>query len=146
MFIDSHEESPICYYVSPQSTEMLGYRPEEFQSDPTLFFRIIHPDDVDRVGAAWVEAVRHSDTFFCDFRLFRRDGEMVFIREAAVLIRDGDGAPVYWQGLIQDLTDRKRAEDEFRAPRLATALVEEVPVVVYEMDPDDERRTVFVSR
>ena len=115
VFIDSHEESPICYYVSPQSTEMLGYHPEEFQNDPSLFFRIIHPDDLDRVAAAWVEAVRHSDSFFCDFRLFRRDGETVFIREAAVLIRDGDGAPMYWQGLIQDLTDRKRAEDSFRA-------------------------------
>ena len=146
VFIDSHEESPICYYVSPQSTEMLGYRPEEFQNDPTLFFRIIHPDDLDRVAATWVEAVRHSDSFFCDFRLFRRDGGIVFIREAAVLIRDGDGAPVYWQGLIQDLTDRKRAEDSFRASEARyRMLVEEVPAVVYEMDPDDERRTLFVS-
>jgi PAS domain S-box-containing protein len=146
VFIDSHEESPICYYVSPQSTEMLGYRPEEFQNDPTLFFRIIHPDDLDRVAAAWVEAVRHSDSFFCDFRLFRRDGEMLFIREAAVLIRDVDGAPVYWQGLIQDLSDRKRAEDSFRASEARyRMLVEQVPAVVYEMDPDDERRTLFVS-
>jgi PAS domain S-box-containing protein len=146
VFIDSHEESPICYYVSPQSTEMLGYRPEEFQNDPSLFFRIMHPDDRDRVAAAWVEAVRHSDSFFCDFRLFRRDGEMVFIREAAVLIRDDDGAPMYWQGLIQDLTDRKRAEDSFRASEARyRMLVEQVPAVVYEMDPDDERRTLFVS-
>ena len=146
VFIDSHEESPICYYVSPQSTEMLGYRPDEFQNDPTLFFRIIHPDDLDRVAAAWVEAVRHSDSFFCDFRVFRRDGELVFIREAAVLIRDADGTPAYWQGLIQDLTDRKRAEDSFRASDARyRMLVEQVPAVVYEMDPDDERRTLFVS-
>ena len=146
VFIDSHEESPICYYVSPQSTEMLGYRPEEFQNDRSLFFRIIHPDDQERVGAAWVEAVRHGDSFFCDFRLFRRGGEMVFIREAAVLIRDDDGTPAYWQGLLQDLTDRKRAEDSFRASEARyRMLVEQVPAVVYEMDPDDERRTLFVS-
>ncbi len=146
VFIDSHEESPVCYYVSPQSTEMLGYRPEEFQNDPSLFFRIIHPEDLDRVAAAWVDAVRHSDSFFCDFRLFRRDGEMLFVREAAVLIRDVDGAPVYWQGLIQDLSDRKRAEDSFRASEARyRMLVEQVPAVVYEMDPDDERRTLFVS-
>ena len=146
VFIDSHEESPICYYVSPQSAEMLGYRPDEFQNDPTLFFQIMHPGDRDRVAAAWVEAVRHGDTFACDFRLIRRDGETVFVREAAVLIHDGDGAPVYWQGLIQDLTDRKRAEDSFRASEARyRMLVEEVPAVVYEMDPDDERRTLFVS-
>ena len=128
VFIDSHEEAPICYYVSPQSTEMLGYRPDEFQDDPTLFFRIIHPDDLDRVAGAWVEAVRHSDSFFCDFRLLRRDGATVFVREAAVLIRDADGTPVYWQGLIQDLTDRKRAEDSFRASEARyRMLVEQVP-------------------
>ena len=146
VFIDSHEESPVCHYVSPQSTEMLGYRPEEFQNDPSLFFRIIHPEDLDRVADAWVDAVRHGDSFFCDFRLFRRDGEMLFVREAAVLIRDVEGTPVYWQGLIQDLSDRKRAEDSFRASEARyRMLVEQVPAVVYEMDPDDERRTLFVS-
>ncbi|MGZ5214480.1 MAG: PAS domain-containing protein, partial [Actinomycetota bacterium] len=146
VFIDSHEESPTCYYVSPQSTEMLGYPPEDFQDDPALFFRIIHPDDIDRVANAWVDAVRHSDSFFCDFRLIRPDGALVFVREAAVLIRDGDGDPAYWQGLIQDLTDRRRAEDGLRASEARyRMLVEQVPAVVYEMDPDDERRTLFVS-
>lgn len=146
VFIDSHEESPVCYYVSPQSTEMLGYTPAEFQDDPTLFFRIMHPDDVERVGNAWVDAVRHRDSFFCDFRLFHRDGALVTVREAAVLIRDADGNPAYWQGLIQDLTDRKRAEDELRASEARyRMLVEQVPAVVYEMDPDDERRTLFVN-
>ncbi len=146
VFIDSHEESPTCYYVSPQSTEMLGYTPEEFQDDPALFFRIMHPEDVDRVGNAWVDAVRHGDSFLCDFRLIRRDGELVSVREAAVLIRDGDGNPAYWQGLIQDLTDRKRAEDGLRASEARyRMLVEQVPAVVYEMGPDDERRTLFVN-
>jgi PAS domain S-box-containing protein len=146
VFIDSHEESPICFYVSPQSMEMLGYLPQEFQDDPTLFFRIMHPDDVDRVANAWVDAVRHSDSFLCDFRLIRRDGELVSVREAAVLIRDVDGNPAYWQGLIQDLTDRKRAEDGLRASEARyRLLIEQVPAVVYEMDPDDERRTLFVN-
>lgn len=146
VFIDSHEESPVCYYVSPQSTEMLGYTPEEFQDDPTLFFRIMHPDDRERVGNAWVDAVRRRDSFFCDFRMFHRDGALVSVREAAVLIRDGDGNPAYWQGLIQDLTDRKRAEDGLRASEARyRMLIEQVPAVVYEMDPDDERRTLFVN-
>jgi PAS domain S-box-containing protein len=146
VFIEAHEEAPTCHYVSPQSTEMLGYPPESFQDDPSLFFRIIHPDDLDRVANAWVDAVRHSDSFFCDFRVIRSDGALVFVREAAVLIRDGDGAPVYWQGLIQDLTDRKRTEDDLRASEARyRMLVEQVPAVVYEMDPNDERRTLFVN-
>ena len=63
-----------------------------------------------------------------------------------MLVRDVDGNPIHWQGLIQDLTDRKRAEDDLRASDARyRMLVEQVPAVVYEMDPDDERRTLFVS-
>ena len=146
VFIDSHEEALVCFYVSPQSTAMLGYTPAEFQDDPTLFLSIVHPDDRERVGNGWVDAVRSREAFFCDFRLIRRDGEVVSVREAAVLIRDTDGNPIYWQGLIQDLTDRKRVEDGLRASEARyRMLVEQVPAVVYEMDPDDERRTLFVS-
>ena len=146
VFIDSHDELPTCFYVSPQSIDMLGYRPEEFQDNPMLFFKLIHADDADRVRQAWVDAVRHGDSFLADFRLHRRDGSVVSVREAAVLIRDGDGQPIFWQGLIQDLTDRKRAEDELRASETRhRLLVEQVPAVVYEMDQGDERRTLFVS-
>ena len=68
------------------------------------------------------------------------------VRQAAVLIRGGEGIPLFWQGLIQDLTDLKRAEDELRASEARfRALVERSPAVVYEVGLDDERRTLYVS-
>ena len=115
VFMDSHEESPVCFYVSPQSTAMFGYSPHELQDDPALFFQTIYHIGLDRVGAAWVDAIRHRETFFCDFRVVRRDGAIVSVRESAVLIRDIDGNPIYWQGFYQDLTESKRAEDDLRA-------------------------------
>ena len=95
---------------------------------------------------AWVEAVRHSDSFFCDFRLFRRDGEVVSMREAAVLVRDVDGDPMHWQGLIQDLTDRKRAEDGLRASEARyRMLVEADPCRRLRDGPGRRARTLYVS-
>ena len=51
-----------------------------------------------------------------------------------------------WQGVIVDLTAAKQAESDLRrSEQRYRALVEHVPAVVYEMGPDDERRTLFVS-
>jgi PAS domain-containing protein len=36
------------------------------------------------------------------------------VYESAVLIRDEAGTPLYWQGLLQDITERMRAEEELR--------------------------------
>lgn len=146
VFIDTNEESPICTYVSPQSLEVLGHPPEAYMEDPSLLFRQIHPEDVERVQTAWVDAVRHQEPFLCDFRLLHPDGRLLMVREAAVLIRGSDETPLFWQGLIQDLTDRRRAEDELRASEARfRALVERSPAVVYEVGLDDERRTLYVS-
>ena len=146
VFIDTNEVSPICTYVSPQSLDVLGHPPEAYMEDPFLLFGQIHADDVERVREAWAEAVRHQESFLCDYRLLRPDGRLVMIRQAAVQIRSGDDTPPYWQGLIQDLTDLKHAEEGLRASEARfRALVERSPAVVYEVDLDDERRTLYVS-
>lgn len=146
VFIDTNDESPVCTYVSPQSLDVLGHAPEAYMEDASLLFRQIHPEDVERVRGAWVDAVRHQEPFLCDYRLVHPDGRLVMVRQAAVLIRGDSDIPLFWQGLIQDLTDRKRAEDELRASEARfRALVERSPAVVYEVGLDDERRTLYVS-
>jgi PAS domain S-box-containing protein len=51
-----------------------------------------------------------------------------------------------WQGVIVDLTAAKRSEDELRrSEERYRTLVEQVPAIVYEMGPDDERHTLYVS-
>ncbi len=48
--------------------------------------------------------------------------------------------------MVEDLTAEKRSQEEVRESESRyRALVERVPAVVYEMDPDDERRTLYVS-
>ena len=48
--------------------------------------------------------------------------------------------------MIEDITAEKLSEEGVRASEARyRALIERVPAVVYEMDPDDERRTLYVS-
>ena len=53
---------------------------------------------------------------------------------------------VSWQGLVLDVSAQQLAEQELRtSERQFRSLVEKLPAIVYRMDPDDERRSVYVS-
>src|SRR4051812_36676493 len=79
-------------YVSPQVEEILGYRPEEFVRNPGLWESLLHPEDRDRALAAESEAhLGKRDTAPIAYRMHRRDGEVVWMQDEAVLEADEDG-------------------------------------------------------
>ncbi|MGE0506639.1 MAG: diguanylate cyclase, partial [Solirubrobacterales bacterium] len=97
-------------YVSPQVEEVLGYSAEQFLADPSLWARLLHPDDRERTLAAEDEAPLGSrKTVPVEYRMFRRDGEIVWLLDEAVLEADEQGVAV-WHGVLFDITKRKRAE------------------------------------
>ena len=101
------------HYVSPQIEEMLGFTPEEWQADPRLWLRQVHPDDrsgplaeEDRVLLAECDAETHSTSY----RIRHRDGRVVWVRDDAVALRGPDGG-VTWHGVLVDVTREKQLED-----------------------------------
>ncbi|HEX2030063.1 MAG TPA: ATP-binding protein [Actinomycetota bacterium] len=105
------------HYVSPQMERLLGYRADEWVADPELWFRRLHPDDRDRVLEE-EEADRRSPPagpVTTEYRMLSRDGRVVWIRDEAVVVRDTDGRPVHYQGVMYDVSERKHAEQALRA-------------------------------
>jgi len=146
VYVDSHDGRPRSIYVSPNSEAILGHPAEGYRDDTTLWPRTMHPDDRDRVLEAWREAVRTEQPFHTVYRFVRPDGEPVWVRDTSILIRDEKGDPLYWQGVILDVSAQVRAEEQLLDQQARyRALVEGIPAVIYEMDPDDERRTLYVS-
>ncbi len=146
VYIDSDDEEPQSVYVSPNSGRILGYEPQDYLADPTLWPRSMHPDDRDRVLGEWAEAVRRREPFRREYRLVRPDGGAVWIRDHSMPVLDGEGRVTSWQGVIEDVTERHEAEVQLRtSEERYRALVEQVPAIVYEMGPDDGRRTYYVS-
>ncbi|HVD13269.1 MAG TPA: ATP-binding protein [Actinomycetota bacterium] len=100
-------------YVSPQVTEKLGYTPEEV-GQPGFWKGLVHPDDRERVLAEDEQVELTGVPWRMEYRVVGRDGQVLWIRDHAVLVRDGRGRPAFWQGLWIDVTDQKLAEQAMR--------------------------------
>jgi PAS domain S-box-containing protein len=85
--------------------------PHDEQPNP---WRVLHPDDVDRVRSAYQAAIQACGELEIEYRLRRYDGEYrwVFDRAAPRFLPDGAFAGL--TGVATDVTDRKRADEERR--------------------------------
>jgi diguanylate cyclase (GGDEF)-like protein/PAS domain S-box-containing protein len=102
-------------FVSPQIETMLGYSPEEWRADPTLWASRIHPDDRDRVLSEEADQGMSGVVEPTEYRVVARDGRVLWVRDEAVLspLADAEGGQVF-EGLMTDVSERKRLEEELR--------------------------------
>ena len=91
--------------------EILGYRQAEL--DNRVWSEFTYPDDImaDRIPRAEIIA-GHADSYAVEKRLVRQDGSIVFAEIAVRCQRKTDGAPDYFLAVIQDISERKRADGE----------------------------------
>jgi PAS domain S-box-containing protein len=134
-------------YVSPQIAETLGFSAEEWIADPTSWARQFHPDDRARVRAEYERVADGETPFVADYRMFARDGRVVWFHDEAVLIRGDDGSPLFWQGIMTDITARRRDRERvLEAETRYRTLVEQLPSIVYsENVNDDGLQVVYIN-
>jgi PAS domain S-box-containing protein len=101
-------------YMSPQYETMHGYPPETKMVDEGHWLRRVHPEDRERVRAEELQTDETGEPFKVEYRLFAKDGRLVWVRDQAVLVRDEKGRPEYWLGVQYDITERKRAEEDLQ--------------------------------
>ncbi len=77
----------------------------------------LHPDDFDRVVEVYARHKQDGDDFNIDYRIYRSDGAIRWIREQSTAVAGPGGEP--WQsiGVIQDITDQKSTEKSLREAR-----------------------------
>jgi PAS domain S-box-containing protein len=130
-------DSPL--YISPKYEDMFGYTPEERLARPTLFQELLHPDDRDRVLRAEQEAT-DDRPFTEDYRMIARDGRVVWVHDVTVPVYDATGELLCYQGVLYDVTEQKRAEQE-----LAQALEMERLSVERLREADDMKNTFLTA-
>ena len=100
---------------SPQTLRIYGLTPARSEVRVKTLRDLVHSDDVAEVAEARETALTGGDHYQVEHRIVRPDGELRWVLQAAVVERDGAGAPIRLLGICQDITDRKRSEDELEA-------------------------------
>ncbi|HLF55263.1 MAG TPA: PAS domain S-box protein [Thermoanaerobaculia bacterium] len=90
-----------------------GVLPADFDGRVASFFALVHPDDRDVVAAASRAAIAGEEEYRIDHRIVRPGGEVRWVHERARIVRGSDGAAERMIGIVQDITDRKRLEEQF---------------------------------
>jgi PAS domain S-box-containing protein len=125
-FMAALNEDVTELYVSPQIEALLGFTQEEWLGNPFLWFNQLHPEDRERCNREFALGCRTGGPFRAEFRALTRDGNVVWVRGEARVVRDDDGHPLFLQGIAYDITESKRAEEAVRASteRIQTSLRE----------------------
>ncbi len=104
-------------YISPQIESILGYSPKEWLADPGLWVKLLHPEDRDRVLAESQRDLLGSNgaVFRSEYRILTRKNDVLWLRDEATAVRNGLDEPEFLQGIMFDVTDQKRFEEQLKS-------------------------------
>ncbi len=97
-------------YVSRQYTEILGLPAESVPKRQADFNRFLHPEDRGRIAALFEDVSTQPRDYEVEYRVVRPDGEIRHVVEIGELTRDAEGRANGHTGVLQDVTNIKRAE------------------------------------
>jgi two-component system sensor histidine kinase UhpB len=99
---------------SDEAFLMFGIKPQERQVSLKMVLELTHPEDRERVSRAVDEALAGGARYDVKYRAIRPDGEIRWLHSLGDVDRDAAGRPVRMSGIVQDITERKRAEEEMK--------------------------------
>ena len=122
-------------------------RPRSAWPTGTIWTDRIHPDDRDRVVAEDRRTYETGDPFNVEYRLPRRTAAMLWVQDSCVLVRDEQGEPQFWQGVMVDETALKRTEEELTESldRLERINEERRLLLTRLVDAQERERTQIAS-
>jgi PAS domain S-box-containing protein len=141
-----YQSTPEGYYISvnPMLARIYGYATAEELLDSVsdiqnqIYVRPERREDFTRQIQADGLVTRFES------EVYRRDGSSIWISESARVVRDADGNVLYYEGTVEDITDRKRAEEALRESEiLYHSLVESLPQNLFRKD--QEGRFTFAN-
>lgn len=128
-------------YVSPRLSQILGYTPEEWSSTPALWLERLHPADREAVLARYGThlAAGSDEPLTLTYRLYRRDGELVWVRDQFTITIDDEGRP-FRRGVLVDVTREKRLEEELEHQAFHDPLTQLANLRLFRIRIDDRLR------
>ena len=125
-------------YVSTNVASLFGHSAEDFISGKTTYIEAVHPDDLARVAR---EVQQHSleahrtDFVHEPYRIVTQAGDVKWVDDLTRIRRDPQGTITHYEGIVYDITDRKRAEEELQRLRNYLGnIIDSMPSVLIGVD------------
>jgi diguanylate cyclase (GGDEF)-like protein/PAS domain S-box-containing protein len=115
IYVKAAGKTSSILYISPQIEALTGYPQSEWMEDKDLWKKNLHPDDREIFQSQIKQMNETCQPSDGEYRLIARKGQVVWVRDEAVLVKDEQGRPRFWQGVLHDITQRKRREEELWA-------------------------------
>ncbi|MEA1996261.1 MAG: PAS domain S-box protein [Gemmatimonadota bacterium] len=127
-FITTH--SPGCLAVT-------GYKPEDYQSDPNLWYSKIYPEDREKVRRQLARAIAGEDVPPIEHRIVHSNSSIRWVRNTIVLFRNKANEILRYNGLIEDITERKQAEEALLQTELEKRMIlDSISAIITFCDKD----------
>jgi diguanylate cyclase (GGDEF)-like protein/PAS domain S-box-containing protein len=125
-------------FVSDGCMELTGYRPEELVLNAAIDYETLtHPDDRGPIRETILRELSHSNRFDVEYRITHADGDVRWVWERGMGVVDGDGELVAIEGVIQDISQRRRVEDALReTERRYRSIFEHATEGIYQTSPE----------
>ena len=126
------KENGRMQFFNDQVVALTGYtEPELSEGTICSIEPLIHADDRQKVVATVEKAITEGGIFTVEYRLIHKDGSIRSFNERGRIIYGNENEPLYIDGMIQDVTERKKIEDTLRKSKEQYhSLLENVPELI----------------
>jgi len=126
----------------PACTAITGYTPEEFVSNPYLWLQMVAPEDRELVLERVHQILEGKEIPPIEHRIIRKDGAVRWVSDTTILMKDASGRLLSYDGVIKDITERKKVEESlWESTQMLKLVLENMPSFVFWKD----RNSVYLG-
>lgn len=135
-YMTALNENNSTIFISHQAEKMLGFSSPEWIKNSQLWSHQLHPDDRQNAMAGLKWVLEGNGPLHIEYRIFSKGGKLLWVYDYMTLVKDGAGKPLFVQGVMLDITDRKQADEALKlSEEKYRALVEQINDVIFLLDP-----------
>ena len=114
IFLWKNQESWPVEFVSNNVNNIFGYSVDEFITGKIVYGELIYPDDLPRVTEEVKTNSKNNSVSFAHepYRIISKSGEIKWLKDDTYIRRDETGKITHYEGIILEITGRKKAEQE----------------------------------
>jgi len=113
---------PVETIHGPACVAVTGYSVEEFKANPLLWIQMVHKKDRKAVEEQAACSLSGAKVGAIEHRIVHKGGAICWVRNTVAQHFDGQGRLLSYDGLIQDITERKRLENQLRQAKKMEAI------------------------